>query len=39
MIEGISQQVEMQKVCENKAVLQTDDYIIVMKMTNVDDNV
>jgi hypothetical protein len=29
----------MQKVCENKAVLQTDDYIIVMKMTNVDDNV
>jgi hypothetical protein len=32
------QQVEMQKVCENKAVLQTDDYIVAMKMTNVDDS-
>lgn len=29
----------MHKVCKNKAVLQKDDYIIVMKMTNVDDNV
>jgi hypothetical protein len=28
----------MQKVCENKAVLQTDNYIIAMKMTNVDDS-
>jgi hypothetical protein len=29
----------MQEVCENKAVLQTDDYIAAMKMTIVDDNV
>lgn len=26
------------KVCENKAVLQTDYYIAAIKMTNVDDN-
>jgi hypothetical protein len=29
----------MQKVCENKAVFQTDDYIVAMKMTNMGDNV
>jgi hypothetical protein len=29
----------MQKVCENKAVLQTDDYSVAIKMTNTDDNV
>jgi hypothetical protein len=39
MIKGISQQVEMQKVCENKAVLKTGDYIVAMKMTKKDVNV